>query len=345
MSTVGIIANPASGKDIRRLVTHASVFDNHEKAHILKRALLALDAVRVRRVLYMPDYYGLVERALDDLHLSLEATELRMNMWADDRDSTEAAKRFCEEGVGCIITLGGDGTNRAVAKGCGDVPLVAISTGTNNVFPCMLESTVAGLAAGLVSERLVDLESVSYTAKRLDVYVDGELTEIALVDVVASTDLFIGSRALWDPRRIREMVLARAEPDSLGMSSIGGVLRPIGPLDPHGMHIRLGAGDGRVIAPIGPGLIIPIDIEDHRLLSIGDEVALERAACTVAVDGERQIEVFEEQQVTVRLVDHGPCVVDVQRCIYEASERGVLHDPGLLFKDGTESQASADKVP
>jgi hypothetical protein len=174
---------------------------------------------------------------------------------------------------------------------------------------------------------LVDLKSVSYTAKRLDVYVDGEMTEIALVDVVASTDLFIGSRALWDPRRIREIVLARAEPDSLGMSSIGGVLRPIGPLDPHGMHIRLGTGDGRVIAPVGPGLVIPVDIQDHRLLSMGDEVALERAACTVAVDGERQIEVFAEQQVTVRLTDHGPCVVDVRKCIYEASLCGILATP------------------
>lgn len=330
MPSVGIIANPASGKDIRRLVTHASVFDNHEKAHILKRALLALDALRIRRVLYMPDYYGLVQKALEGLHLSLEASELEMDMWADERDSTLAARRFCEEGVGCIITLGGDGTNRAVAKGCGNVPIVAISTGTNNVFPCMLESTVAGLAAGLVAQGLVDLPTVSYTAKRLDVYLDGELAEIALVDVVASTDLFIGSRALWDPRRIREIVLARAEPDNLGMSSIGGVLRPIGPLDPHGLHVRLGTGNGRVIAPVGPGLIMPIDIQDHRLLSLEDEVALERAACTVAVDGERQLEVFAEQQVTVRLTDHGPCVVDVQKCIYEASLCGILATPSVL---------------
>jgi predicted polyphosphate/ATP-dependent NAD kinase len=91
MASVGIIANSASGKDIRRLVAHASVFDNHEKAHILRRALLALDAVRIRRVLHVPDYYGLVHRALDGLHLSLEATELSMDMWVDERDSTHAA--------------------------------------------------------------------------------------------------------------------------------------------------------------------------------------------------------------------------------------------------------------
>src|SRR5690349_24031837 len=31
MITIGLIANPASGKDIRRLVAHGSVFDNEEK--------------------------------------------------------------------------------------------------------------------------------------------------------------------------------------------------------------------------------------------------------------------------------------------------------------------------
>jgi len=324
MSTVGIIANPASGKDIRRLVTHASVFDNHEKAHILQRALLALDAMGVERVLFMPDYYGLVERALDGLNLSLEAIELPMDMHADERDSTEAASRFCENAVGCIVTLGGDGTNRAVAKGCSDIPIVAISTGTNNVFPCMLESTVAGLAAGLVARDMVNVEKVTYIAKQLEVYVDGQLAEIALIDVVASNELFIGSRALWDPRRLREIVLARAEPDRIGMSSIGGCLHVLGPQDAQGMYLRLGRGNIRVLAPVGPGLVIPVEIQGHRLLSLGEEVMLEPAACTIAVDGERQIEVFSEQQVSVRLTNRGPRVVDVQECMREASRRGVL---------------------
>jgi predicted polyphosphate/ATP-dependent NAD kinase len=327
MTRVGIIANPASGKDIRRLVAHASVFDNHEKAHILQRVLLSLDALGIDRVLYMPDYYGLVERALDRLKLSLEATQLQMDVWADERDSTEAARRFCEAGVGCIVTLGGDGTNRAVARGCGHVPIVAISTGTNNVFPSLLESTVAGLAAGLVARRLVDVEKVTHAAKRLEVYVDGRMAELALVDVVTSTDLFIASRALWDPRRVREIVLARAEPANLGMSSIGGALHVIGSLDPGGMYIRLGEGDTRVLAPVGPGLVIPVDIQDYRLLAFGEKVVLEPAACTVAVDGERQIEVFAEQTVSVCVTPHGPRVVDVRQCIEEAARCGVLRLP------------------
>ncbi|MBM3299009.1 MAG: ATP-NAD kinase, partial [Deltaproteobacteria bacterium] len=54
MSLVGIIANPASGKDIRRLVAFGSAFDNQEKVRIVRRVLLGLEAVGVDRVCYMP---------------------------------------------------------------------------------------------------------------------------------------------------------------------------------------------------------------------------------------------------------------------------------------------------
>ena len=85
MSRVGIIANPASGKDIRRLVARASVFDNNEKINILQRILLALDAAGVDEVLIMPDYYGLGERALDGLRLGhTRAGLLEMPMTASD---------------------------------------------------------------------------------------------------------------------------------------------------------------------------------------------------------------------------------------------------------------------
>ena len=324
MLKIGVIANPASGKDIRRLVTHASVYDNLEKAHILRRMFLALDAVGVQEVIYMPDYDGLVAKALKGLKLSLKASPLHIDMWADERDTTEAAGRFCESGVGCIITLGGDGTNRAVAKGCSSIPLVAVSTGTNNVFPSMIEGTVAGLAAGLIAKEMVDVQKLTYVAKQLEVFVNDRMAEIALIDVVVCTELFVGSRALWDPSCIREIVLSRAEPDCIGMSSIGGLLNPIGPRDPQGMYLRLGKGNTSVLAPVGPGLIRKVETREYRLLSPGEEVILEPAACTIAVDGERQIEVYADQKVSVRLTHRGPCVVDVQRCMHAASRCGVF---------------------
>jgi predicted polyphosphate/ATP-dependent NAD kinase len=324
MSKIGIIANPASGKDIRRLVSHASVFDNLEKIHILRRVLLALDALGVEQVVYMPDYECLVEAALRGVKVSLKTVTIPLTMWFDERDTIEAARLLRESDVDCIVTLGGDGTNRAVAKSCGPIPIVALSTGTNNVFPNMMEGTVAGMAAGLVANKMVDIEKLSYVAKRLEVFVDGRMEEIALIDVVACTELFVGSRALWDPRRIREIVLARAEPDCIGISCVGGFLHPLGPLDEQGMYVRLGEGKTSVLAPVGPGLITRVAIREHRLLSLGDEVELEPAACTIAVDGERQIEVFLEQRVRVRLTQNGPRVVDVRRCLQEAGRSGIL---------------------
>ena len=51
-----------------------------------------------------------------------------------------------ERDVAAIVVLGGDGTHRVVAAHCGDIPLLALSTGTNNAFPELREATVAGLA-------------------------------------------------------------------------------------------------------------------------------------------------------------------------------------------------------
>src|SRR3989442_8715946 len=194
---VGIIANPASGRDIRRLVAHGTVFDNNEKAAIVRRVLLGLEAVGIQRVAYMPEHdFGILPRALNELHgysqLQQTAGPLEMPVLGTSADSTRAAQLLVEMGAGCIITLGGDGTNRAVARGCGTVPLVPISTGTNNVFPTFLEGTIAGMAAGLVASSMRDERTVQ-RASCLEVRVNGVVVESALVDVVVSSLPFVGA--------------------------------------------------------------------------------------------------------------------------------------------------------
>jgi predicted polyphosphate/ATP-dependent NAD kinase len=329
MSHVGIIANPASGKDIRRLVAHASVFSNNEKVNILQRVLLALDAIGIDRVSIMPDYYGIGERALDMLRLSsLRAGILDMPMTSTDEDSTTAARRLSEMNVGSIVVLGGDGTNRVVGKGCGCVPIVTISTGTNNVFPVMVEGTVAGMAAGLVALGAVDAEAVTYQAKRLEVYIDGELVDIALVDVLSSCDLWIATRAIWDISHIQEIVLARAEPGSIGLSSVGSCFQALSARDGYGMYLALGPGGTQVLAPIGPGLVTRVPVREHHLVPVGGTVALSSDPCTIALDGERYIEVYGTRTITVRLTNNGPRVVDIARCMEEATRCGVFQRLG-----------------
>ena len=320
---VGLIANPASGKDIRRLVAHGSVFDNDEKVSIVRRVLLGLEATGVERVVIMPDSFGIGRKALDGVRLRLDASILEMPRRFTPDDSTRAAALMAGAGAGCIVTLGGDGTNRAVAKGCGEVPLMPISTGTNNVFPTMIEGTIAGLAAGLVAGGCAR-EAVE-VAPRLDVIRSGEPDDLALVDVAVYAERFVAARAMWDASKIQEVVLTRALPGAIGLSSIGAHLPDTNHGLGGGLYLRMGPGGRPVLAPIAPGLVQPVDLVESRRLAPGDEVVIRRAEPGVlALDGEREIELPAGATVRVRLDADGPRVVDVRRAIEVAARAGAF---------------------
>lgn len=323
MTAVGIIANPASGKDIRRLVAHGSVFDNHEKANIVRRVLLGLEAAGVERAWIMPDSFGIGARAVDGVRLDgLQVSVLEMPVTFTSTDSARATAHMVDAGVGCLITLGGDGTNRLVASASGQVPLMPISTGTNNVFPTMVEGTLAGLAAGLVARGLAD--AAVQRAPYLEVHRPGAPADIALVDVAVYDERFVAARALWDAARILELVLARVESGSIGLSSIGAHLG-LGGLGSGGLYLRMGDGGQRVLAPIGPGLIASVSVAEHRALDSGEQVRIcQPRACTLALDGEREVALRGETEVCVRLEANGPRVVDMRQALAIAARNGVF---------------------
>ncbi|MFP3897468.1 MAG: hypothetical protein ACLFV5_11625 [Anaerolineales bacterium] len=64
---VGLIANPAAGKDMRRLVAHASTVGNQSKIGSIRRILVGLGAMGVRRVLDMPERLHLGEQGYENL--------------------------------------------------------------------------------------------------------------------------------------------------------------------------------------------------------------------------------------------------------------------------------------
>ena len=324
LGKVGIIANPAAGKDIRRLVAQGRFVPNQEKVNILKRIFAGLDAVGVEQVVMMPDMARLGNGALDGGSYEFDVEFVDMIVFNAQRDSVRAASIMADMGMSAIITLGGDGTNQAVAKGCGEVPLVPVSTGTNNVFPVMIEGTLAGLAAGLVARGLVPLNEATVRSKRLEVYVDGELNDIALVDVAISKERFVGARAIWDMTTVDELYLARAEPASIGLSAIGAQLMPISLTDMQGLHIRLGCGGETVSAPVAPGMIIPVGIEKWRLMTLDDCIDVQMRPCTVALDGERAFTLMPGQKAHVRLSDEGPRVALVEKTLRAAALRGTF---------------------
>jgi predicted polyphosphate/ATP-dependent NAD kinase len=321
---VGIVANPASGKDIRRLVAFGSVFDNQEKVRIVRRVLLGLAAVGVERICFMPDYFGIVLRAAENLKLKSPLFPLNFKATATQEDSTTAGRIMAERGVDCIVTLGGDGTNRAVAKGATSVPLLPISSGTNNVFPKMVEGTIAGLAAGLVAQKRVPLEEAAVFSTMLEVLLDGRVVDIALVDAVVYDDPFIGSRAVWDMDKVRQIFLNRAEPDSIGLSAIGGLIHPVRPEEPYGLSLVLGHPGRRVTAPVAPGMIKTVSLASQKVMGLNEAVEVIARPSVLALDGEREVEVREDQTAAVRLKKDGPIIVDVRRTMTSAMKRGVL---------------------
>ena len=94
----------------------------------------------------------------------------------------------------------------------------------------MVEGTLAGLAAGLVATGIArnrtGLPRVIRRAPRLEVQIDGLAADSALIDVVTSSQTWIGARALWEPSHLREIVLSRISASAIGIASLGGALFP-----------------------------------------------------------------------------------------------------------------------
>jgi len=324
MALVGIIANPASGKDIRRLTAHGSVFDNQEKVRIVRRVLLGLSAVGVDRILYMPDSYNIFSQAIGPLEISIQNSPTPFPIEGNQDDTIKAARFMEEQKADCIITLGGDGTNRVVVKGNSTVPILPISTGTNNVFPYMAEATLAGLAAGLVARGLVPMESSIFTSTKLEVIIDEKVMDLALVDAAVYDDIFTGSRAVWEIDKVSQIFLNRAEPDSIGLSSIGGFIQPISAASPQGLYVELGKNGFLINAPIAPGLMQPVPIHDHFIMEPKKEVRVRHLPCVLALDGEREVVIQEGQNASVRLSLEGPKVIDIKAAMAQAVKKGVF---------------------
>lgn len=330
---IGIIANPSSGKDIRRLVAQATVFDNMEKVNIVKRILSVIYTAGLSDVYMMPDAFHISQRVSDDIKKSMKVDfdikNLDIDFSNDQYDSTQAAKLLCEKGASCIITLGGDGTNRAVAKACGEVPLIPVSTGTNNVFPIMLEGTMAGLAA-VVAERDCTRHYLKVTRrKRLNIYKNNKFVDIALIDAAITDDMFIGARALYDPEALSELIVTVAKPDCLGMSAIAGSVCPVEDNEKYGLYVEMGQnGKLETWVPMAPGMINKIKFTKFRKICPGERIKIKAREGMIALDGEREVSFNNDDKVEVELTLKGPNVIDIHESLKAASEGGFFIEEG-----------------
>jgi predicted polyphosphate/ATP-dependent NAD kinase len=330
---VGVVANPLSGRDIRRLVTQATVFPTAEKASMIQRMLAAFGAAGVHRALLSTDVGGIsaaVFRALGrrrpgdppwpDVEF-LDGLPIRQTA----ADTVTAVARMVSGGARVIVCLGGDGTARVAAAAVGDVPLLPVSTGTNNVFPVVREATIAGLAAGLVATGAVSRGEALTRAKVLEVRA-GERTETALVDVAVSTQAHVAARAVWDPATLTQVFCAFAEPDAIGLSSILGQVAPVSRTEQRGVTALIKNHDPErtVVAPIAPGLVVPVGIGEVRPMTPGTAYPVRASAGVLAVDGERELTIEPGARPSVTLRTDGPWCVDVPAVLAASARRGLL---------------------
>jgi predicted polyphosphate/ATP-dependent NAD kinase len=334
VTKVGIIANPVSARDIRRIVSHAGNLPINDRANIVLRLLTGLMATGVEEVVIMPENGGIRTQLMRTIEREAaqgnkrfpKISYLNMPVTCTSEDSAEAARQMHDQGVGAIVVLGGDGTNRVVVSTCGNTPIAGVSTGTNNAFPELREPTITGLAVGLAVTGQVPCEHAFSFNKRLEVRVN-DLREIALVDVAVVSDRFIGARAIWKTENFRDLFVTFGQPDGIGMSSIIGLLAPLDRHTPKGRRVRivpLETAKTLLTAPIAPGLIEQVGIGAVETIEPNAVYLPSVSAGSFALDGERELTFSEIDEVSIRLQADAFRTSNVPDCMAYAAKHGLL---------------------
>ena len=341
-----IIANPMSGRDVRRLAARATNMTHEAKRDLVARVAAGLDAMGVEEIMILKEPFRVSSGALEMMPLRARVRLLDVGVTNSAADTVAAVRAARDAGCDVIISLGGDGTNRIIARTWPDVPLVPLSTGTNNVFPILIEATSAGVAAGLIANGSMPAGDVAMRCKLVHVRT-AKWHDIGVIDAVLLRRDHVGNFLPFDTDRIAALVLTRAEPAAVGMSPIGGYLDPVGFADECGLAMRCGKDPGNggaagpveletaqyagrdLYVPISPGLFRAVHVASHARLPFGAEFVFEGPG-VVAFDGDREHKLAEGERAIVSVQRDGPPVVDVARCIQLAADRGILAaDPRL----------------
>lgn len=299
---VGLVANPTSSKDIRRLTTLARVIDIEEKANLVARLLVGLASEPAIEVVALDDAAGLVRRAVGMAGRSAPPVAyLPIDLESDEGDTRRAAGLLAHRGAAAIVTVGGDGTVRAAVEGWREARLIPLAAGTNNAFALTDEPSVVGMATAIALTNRSEQAFKATTAIEVDT-TDG--WAVAVIDAVLVRGQWVGAGAIRDPADLIEGVVTSSRRTAVGIASISAALGPLAP--GHVRHLRFG-GRNSVRAVFGPGLILDVPVEDHEDLPIGAELTLDGQGGMVAVDGERRL---AARGGVVRVIA-GPRVLDL----------------------------------
>ncbi len=316
-----------SGRDVRRVAARAGTSTHADKSNQLARIVIAAVASGVDRVVLTKDPFRIAEHAVENLPCRDQVSIVPINITHTDADTESAVSVMRAEGCTCLVTFGGDGTNRIVARAWPDAVILPLSTGTNNVFPSMLEPTVVGAATALMARGEVPLESGARRAKQIHV-TQADRHELALVDAVLLRDDILGSLLPFDAGRIDAVFLTRAEPAAVGMSPIGGFIDPCFEPDDWGLAVECGApARYSPMVPISPGLYAEVRVKRARRLAFGESVTVTQPGI-LAFDGDRTLAVDDAHPAVIEIRRDGPWIIDARRVMERASREGRLAGTG-----------------
>ena len=322
MSKIALCVNPMSGRDVRRLAARASNMTHEAKRDIVARIAAGADSTGVSDIYVMREPFRIAELALEHMPLSANVHILDAPIKNDSRDTQEAIHRFIEMGCRTIVSLGGDGTNRAIVKSTSEIDLIPLSTGTNNVFPLSVEPTLAGIVAGLNAVGKITDDSLKSRSKVIYIESAG-IQDIALIDLVLLSNDQLGSLLPFKADNIRKLLLTRAEPASIGMSPIGGFIDPVYEDDDEGLLVDLSSGGRTFRAPLSPGLFGQVNVSSAERIKMDARVLFEGPG-VLAMDGDREIQLMSGQTASVSIRRDGPFVLKVDKAMRWAASNGII---------------------
>ncbi len=323
---VGILVNPMSGRDVRRLAARATNMTHEAKRDIVARIAAGADAMGATDLFIAREPFRIASAALEQMSLRARLHIVEYPLKADARDTETALRMYLEAGVRTIVSLGGDGTNRAMVRAATNYHLVPLSTGTNNVFPMLVEPTIAGMVAGLQARGILP-ESLSRAAKVLHVK-SPRGADVGLIDAVLLERDHVGNLLPFDAGRLKQIFLTRAEPDAIGMSPIGGLIDPVyadedGGLLLHMDHTGTGEALYELEAPLSPGWFQTVRVKSVSRVPLGVAVPF-RGKGVLALDGDRDHRLEINESAVVEIRRDGPMLVDVAAAMRHAVAAGII---------------------
>jgi hypothetical protein len=329
MHRLGIIVNPMSGRDVRRVTARASTHSHQNKQQQVTRLILGALNHGVERIFLANEPFRINERAIENLSERDKVEILTLPLTHTAADTTHMAEAMWAAGCRTFIVLGGDGTSRIVARALPAANLLPLSTGTNNVFPQLVEASVAGAAAGLICTQQLARQDHCYQCKQIHVKVNGGhanggIEDMALVDAVMLRNESMGSLLPFAPENIQAVFLTRAEPASVGMSPIGGYVMPCGAKDRFGVQVSCGEpAVRRVRAPLSPGLYGEVPIKSFARIELGTAHSIHGPGI-LAFDGDRSINLGPEDSAEITINNNGPWIIEPAPVMLAAAVAGLF---------------------